>query len=145
MFGLSPLLAQSPKLDQESGIGWLQLNNSLGGPSQLQHNMLQPTCHKIYGNRNHSGVCPTIHADTGQLTCFTVSMLLDTMEQYILWWKRVLAYAPTSNGRAERFFGTVKKAAAKMVTSESLTWDETLLRGVYGSTRLRCSRGIFPF
>lgn len=55
--------------------------------------------------------------------CSTARALQALIEDWGSRWKTVLAFAPMSNGRAERMAGTIKKGVEKFVGSGSDGWD----------------------
>ena len=67
------------------------------------------------------------------------------MEEMNIDWKTVLAYAPMSNGRAERMVGTVKRGVSKTVLSSGEEWDSALWKVVYGYRQRRLSIGYSHF
>ena len=53
-------------------------------------------------------------------TCFTATGIQPLMREYGITWKTVMAYAPMSNGKAERMVGTLKHGMARIVSSEGI-------------------------
>lgn len=82
---------------------------------------------------------------SGNATCFTAGVLQDYMLKMGITWKTVLAYAPMSNGRAERMVGTIKRAIGKMVLKNVQAWDEVLPSVLYGYRRRALSSGLSPY
>ena len=78
-------------------------------------------------------------------TYFKASTLQMFMEAKGICWKTVLAYAPMSNGRAERMVGTLKRAISKIVFAGQEEWESTLPRVLYGYCRRRMAQGAAPF
>ena len=81
-------------------------------------------------------------------TCFTASVLDSFMARNGITWKTVLAYAPMSNGRAERMDSTLKRAIRKAIlgsTPGRTNWDEALLKVLYGYRRRKMVVGLSPF
>ena len=81
-------------------------------------------------------------------TCFTASVLESFMARNGITWKTVLAYAPMSNGRAERMIGTLKKAIRKVLLGSApsaVNWDAALHRVLYGYRRRKIAVGLSPF
>ena len=78
-------------------------------------------------------------------TCFTATSLVAFMKNIGTRWKTVAAYAPMSNGRAERMVGTIKRSVGKMVYRERHTWDEKLPHALYGYRRRHLDSGLSPF
>lgn len=58
--------------------------------------------------------------------CFSFHELHDIMEKHGAEWRTVLAYAPMSNGRAERMVGTIKRGIGRLLTSGNSQWDEVM-------------------
>ena len=85
----------------------------------------------------------TIVSDNGP--CFTARSLATYMQEKQVNWKTVLAYAPMSNGRAERMVGTIKRAIGKMARSNPLDWDLAVSKVLYGYRRRHLSSGFSPF
>ena len=85
----------------------------------------------------------TIVADN--VTCFTASAVSSFMAQHGITWRTVLAYAPISNGRAERIVGTLKTAVRKTVVETGMEWDKALIQVFYGYRRRTLSNGVSPF
>lgn len=63
-------------------------------------------------------------------SCFISKTLQDAMKKFGLLWKPVLAYVPLSNGKAERMVGTLRRVIARLMTSESLNWDQALPKAI---------------
>jgi len=78
-------------------------------------------------------------------TCFTATSISQFMEESGIEWRTVLAYAPMSNGRAERMVGTVKRGVKKMVLDEGIDWDQALTHVLYGYRRRPLAGGASPF
>ena len=78
-------------------------------------------------------------------TCFTASAVFSFMAQHGITWRTVLAYAPMSNGRAERMVGTLKTAVRKTVLETGMEWDKALIQVLYGYRRRALSNGVSPF
>ena len=78
-------------------------------------------------------------------TCFTANTLARFCHQHKIQWKPVLAYAPMSNGRAERMVGTIKRSLAKSAFKNSTNWDQLLTQTIYGYRRRRLAEGFSPF
>lgn len=64
-------------------------------------------------------------------TCFTSEALIDFMEKNGIKWKKVLAYAPISNERAERTVGTIKSAIKKTVLPKGSAWEDVIATVLY--------------
>lgn len=64
-------------------------------------------------------------------TCFTARFLQDIMKQHETKWCTVLAYAPMSNGRAERMVRTLKQSIRRSVT-EGQEWDISIEQVLFG-------------
>ena len=77
--------------------------------------------------------------------CFTAKSVSSFLSQHGTEWKTVLAYAPMSNGRAERMVGTLKRAIKKMVLKEGSSWDLVLPDALYGYRRRRLESWYSPF
>lgn len=60
-------------------------------------------------------------------------------------WRTVLAYAPMSNGKAERMVGTIKRSVKKMLLGTDTTWPKVLQSVLYGYRRRSLSGGPSPF
>ena len=67
------------------------------------------------------------------------------MAQHGITWRTVLAYAPISNGRAERMVGTLKAAIRKTVLEIGMEWDKALTQVLYGYHRRTMKNGVLPF
>ena len=81
-------------------------------------------------------------------TCFKASVLDAFMARNGINWKTVLAYAPMSNGRAERMVGTLKRAIHRVIlgsTPGRTNWDQALLKVLYGYRRRKMVVGLSPF
>ena len=77
--------------------------------------------------------------------CFTAEVLASYMRETGTTWKTILAYAPMSNGRAERMVGTLKKAVLKKTLFSHMEWDVALSQVVAGYRRRRLADGSSPF
>lgn len=77
--------------------------------------------------------------------CFTARLLSNLMGKYGIEWKTVLAYAPMSNGRAERMVGTLKRCVGKLSVGNSSKWEEELVKAIYGYRRRPLRIGVSPF
>ena len=89
------------------------------------------------------GPLRTIISDNA--TCFTAKSLVKFARDNGIEWKRVLAYAPMSNGRAERMVGTLKKAVRKMVLGQGVSWEKSLPKVLFGYRRRRLAGGVSTF
>ncbi len=78
-------------------------------------------------------------------TCFSAKSLLNFMNEHGTEWKTVMAYAPVSNGKAERMVGTIKRSITKTVLKSKQEWDEAIDQVVYGYRRRRNSNGYSPY
>ena len=78
-------------------------------------------------------------------TRFTAKALVKFARYNGIEWKRVLAYAPMSNGRAERIVGTLKKAVKKMVQGQGVSWENSVPKVLFGYRRRRLAGGVSPF
>ena len=78
-------------------------------------------------------------------TCFTASAVSSFMVQHGINRRTVLAYAPMSNGRAERMVGTVKTAVRKTVLETGMEWDKALIQILYGYCGRALSNDVSPF
>lgn len=56
--------------------------------------------------------------------CFTAVCLARFMKERGIMWKVLAAYAPMSNGKAERTVGTMKKAVGGFVEGDPRKWAE---------------------
>ena len=77
--------------------------------------------------------------------CFTARSLEAFMNVNDIKWKTVMAYAPMSNGRAERIVGTIKGAIGKMVRTNPLDWDLAVRKVLYGYRRRNLRSGFSPY
>ena len=84
-----------------------------------------------------------ILSDNG--SCFTAGSLENFMEQNNIKWKTVLAYAPISNGRAERMVGTIKREIGKMVQSRPNDSDRVFSNVLYGCRRRKLASGFSSY
>lgn len=78
-------------------------------------------------------------------SCFTAVNLVDYMKASGIEWKTVAAYAPMSNGRAERMVGTIKKAVGRLVEGKSRKWANMYEKAVAGYRRRPLRTGKSPF
>lgn len=69
----------------------------------------------------------------------------DFTEQQGIQWRTVLAYAPMSNGRAERMVKTVKSGIGRVVKDRGGSWDEIVHQVVYRYRRRPFAEGSSPF
>ena len=79
------------------------------------------------------------------VTCLTASAVSSFIDQHGINWRTVLAYAPMSNGRAERMVGTLKTAIRKTVLKTGMEWDKALIQVLYGYRRRALGNGVLPF
>lgn len=77
--------------------------------------------------------------------CFTAPMLSDFMKKHGVEWRTVLAYAPMSNGRAERMVGTIKRSIGRLINDGGISWDQAVVKTVFGYRRRPLAEGISPF
>ena len=78
-------------------------------------------------------------------TAFTSSAVEQFMARFGIKWRTVLAYAPMSNGKAERMVGTLKRGVKKTVVAAQRDWAEALPGVLYGYRRRRMASGASPF
>jgi len=78
-------------------------------------------------------------------SCFTSKSLAEFMKRNDISWKTVLAYAPMSNGRAERMVGTLKSCIGRLCESQPRNWMKKLSQAVYGYRRRAMDSGVSPF
>ena len=78
-------------------------------------------------------------------TCFTASAVSSFMGPHGITWRTVLAFAPMSNGRAERMIGTLKTAVRKTVLETGMEWGKALTQVFYEYHRRALSDGVSPF
>lgn len=88
---------------------------------------------------------PRLTIISDNATCFTAKSLVKFTRDNGIEWKKVLAYAPMSNGRAERMVGTLKKAVRKMVLGQGLYWEKSLPKVFFGYRRRRLAGGVSSF
>lgn len=67
------------------------------------------------------------------------------MKEICTKWSTVAAYAPTSNGKAERMVGTIERAVGKMAYRVRNTRDEKLPPVLYGYHRRHLDSGLSHF
>lgn len=77
--------------------------------------------------------------------CFTAHNLVKFMDVHGTKWKPVAAYAPMSNGKAERMVGTIKKDIGRLVEREPTKWAEKCEGAVAGYRKRRASGSRSPF
>ena len=78
-------------------------------------------------------------------TCFAADATREFLAHHGIKWRPVLAYAPMSNGRAERMVGTIKRSLGKTAYRNRKKWDEEVPFVVYGYRRRQMSEGFSPF
>ncbi len=81
-------------------------------------------------------------------TCFGAQSLQRFLKSYGIEWKPVSAYAPMSNGKAERMVGTIKNAMNKSILNEDENdrdWREVIPQVLYGYRRRKGAQGQSPF
>lgn len=81
-------------------------------------------------------------------TCFSAATLKNFIRNHDISWKPVLAYAPMSNGKAERMVGTLKRAIRKTLLGNGAPgaeWEQELNQVLYGYRRRRMADGYSPF
>ena len=78
-------------------------------------------------------------------TCFTATNLKAFMKNEGIDWHTVMAYAPMSNGKAERMIGTIKKSVTKAVKNNPKSWDLVVPSILYGYRRRQGPSGFSPF
>ena len=71
---------------------------------------------------------------------FTSGVLKSFMSSWKIDWKTVLAYAPMSNGRAERTVDTLK-SVSKLVKKDSTDWESKLGQAMYECSRRSLESG----
>lgn len=84
-----------------------------------------------------------IISDNGR--CFTARRVQAFMEEKNIQWRKVLEYAPMSNGRAERMVGSIKKALAESVYPNGQPWTKYLPSVVFGYRRKEKHGNPSPF
>ena len=89
--------------------------------------------------------CPPTKIISDNATCFSAKSLLKFMDEHGTQWKTVMAYAPVSNGKAERMVGTMKRSITKTVLQSKQEWDQVIDQVVYGYRRRRNSNGFSPY
>lgn len=89
------------------------------------------------------GIPRTVVSDNAG--CFTSLLMTEFCRERGIKWKPVLAYAPMSNGRAERMVKTIKEAVSKLVSDQPLEWDELAGQVAYGYRRRPLGSGHSPF
>lgn len=77
--------------------------------------------------------------------CFRAKVLQDFMCEIGAKWHTVLAYAPMSNGKAERMVGTIKSGIGRLVQDNGKEWDEVVDKVVFGYCRRPMRDGMSPF
>lgn len=71
-----------------------------------------------------------IVSDNG--SCFTAEIVQTFMKEYGTEWRTVLAYAPRSNGRAEKMDGTVKRSIGRIVNEIGHSSDRVVADVLFG-------------
>lgn len=84
-----------------------------------------------------------IFSDNG--TYFTATILVAFMNGTGTKWGTMAAYAPMSNGRAERIVGAIKLVVGKKAYGVRNTWVEKLPPVSYGCRRRHLDSGLSPF
>lgn len=92
---------------------------------------------------NQFGPPRSIISDNG--TSFTSGAVQTYARKMGINWKTTLAYAPMSNGRAERMVGTLKNGIKKTINGKSVQWDKALEKVLFGYRRRKNSSGFSPF
>ena len=77
-------------------------------------------------------------------SCFTSKALAEFMVENSIKWKTVLAYAPMSNGRAERMVGTLKSCIGRLCEGNPADWMRKVDQAVYGYRRRAMESGVPP-
>ena len=78
-------------------------------------------------------------------TCFAADATREFLAHHGIKWRPVLAYAPMSNGRAERMVGTIKRSLGKTAYRNRKKWDLEVPFVVYGYRRRQMAEGSSPF
>lgn len=89
------------------------------------------------------GIPNTVVSDNAQ--CFTAAVMTEFNQQQGIERKTVLAYAPMSNGRAERMVKNIKAGIKKLALDGGIDWDEDVRKVVYGYRRRPLVSGFSPF
>ena len=79
---------------------------------------------------------------------FTATALVEFLAKTNIGWRTVLAYAPMSNGKAERMVGTIKRAIRKTLLgkgSPASEWEAILNQVLYGYRIREMEGGLSPF
>lgn len=76
---------------------------------------------------------------------FRAQLLRDFMSRRGTRWRAVLAYAPVSNGKAERMVKTMKKGVARLLQDRGDEWDQVVSAVAFGYCRRRRRDGISQF
>ena len=85
---------------------------------------------------------------SGNANAFTATALVEFLAKRNIGWRAVLAYAPMSNGKAERMVGTIKRAISKTLQgkgSPASEWEEILNRVLYGYRIREMEGGLSQF
>lgn len=64
--------------------------------------------------------------------CSNALALVNFMKEHGTTWKRVVAYTPMSNGKAEQVVGTLKKVVGRLVKGTQGRWSEKYDAAVAG-------------
>lgn len=89
------------------------------------------------------GAPKVVITDNG--ACFTAQVLQSFMRQCGTSWRTVLAYAPMSNGRAERMIRTLKHGIRRVLANGSIDRDEAVHKVVFGYCRRPLREAPSPF
>lgn len=105
-----------------------------------------PLLYKTYGDLNHAPRCTSTHSQIRQFNslccCFTFGY--HETDWCVMDGLRSQPIAPISHGRPKGGGGPLKKAASKMIMSESLTKKRLLKNSVYRDKRWVDPRGTLP-
>lgn len=88
------------------------------------------------------GAPRTIISDNA--TCFTAKVLQDFMSKQGIRWHTVLAYAPMSNGKAERMVGTIKRSIGRIVAEGGKNGMTLSERSFSGFAASPCAEVVLP-
>lgn len=68
-------------------------------------------------------------------SCLTAKYIESYMRNNGITWRRALAYAPMSNGRADQIVGTLKRSIKKIVLDEGVDCEVAMRRALFGYNR----------
>lgn len=89
------------------------------------------------------GSPPNVISDNA--TLFTAKALSEINKLPNITWKTLIAYAPMSNGRAERMSDIQTKSMTKSISECPEPWDDVLQNLLSGDRRLHLKNGPSPF